>query len=142
MCKQTRTKAHTICDTGLGNNPVERIDKGLKERTTGVNVNVSALDKIKAVFGVSTDKGLKMDSSQRLELAKLYFDLRKNNIAVIMGDSRAGYQSLLDDVNKQIATAEDQLNQIEEELKQVDNPDHKKSLKEKEQEVKREFQDL
>ena len=21
MCKQTQTKAHTICDTGLGNNP-------------------------------------------------------------------------------------------------------------------------
>jgi hypothetical protein len=36
MCKQTRTKAHTICDTELGNNP----DQGGFVETTEYHNNI------------------------------------------------------------------------------------------------------
>ena len=116
---------------------VKLIDNGLKERVTGIKVNVNVLDQIKMLFHMSTDKGLRMNSEQRLELARLYFDLQKTNIDAIMKDGRQGYQSLLADINDQITSAKEQLKKIKEELIKVDNLDRERSLKEQEQEIKR-----
>ena len=116
---------------------VKLIDNGLKERVTDINANVNVLDQIKILFNMSTDKGLRMNSEQRLELARLYFDLQKTNIDSIMADRRQGYQSVLDDINDQITSAKEQLKKIKEELIRVDNSDREKSLKEQEQETKR-----
>jgi hypothetical protein len=122
---------------------VTLIDKGLRERATGIETNVNVLDQIKAIFHISTDKGLRMNSEQRFELARLYFDLQKTNIDAIMADRRQGYRSLLDDVDDQIKLANEQLKQIKEELMKVDSPDRKTSLEEQEKDLKRGgFKDL
>jgi hypothetical protein len=121
---------------------VRSIDNGLKERTTGVDVNFNALEKIKALIHIGTDKGLKMTSEQRLELAKLYFDLQKTNIVAIMADRKAGYESELGDISKQITRAEEKIEVIEEELRQVKDPDRSKSLIEQIEGAKRAFPEL
>jgi hypothetical protein len=121
----------------INENLVKLIDNGLKERVTGINAKVNVLDQIKMLFNMSTDKGLRMNSEQRFELARLYFDLQKTNIDAIMADRRQGYQSLLADIDDQITSAKEQLKKIKEELIRVDNSDRERSLKEQEQEIMR-----
>jgi prophage DNA circulation protein len=118
---------------------LKRIDEGLKERDTDLSADVGVLDQIKALFHVSTSKGLRMNSNQRLILAEMYFDLQKTNMEAIMADGREGYQSLLNDINTQIETARNELRQTREELKRVDNANKQKDLEKKEEEIMREF---
>jgi hypothetical protein len=119
---------------------LKRIDNGLKERETGADAGVNALGQLKALFHISTNKGLRMNSEQRIALAKMYFDIQKTTMDEIMNDGREGYHSLLTDVNEEIEIARDELRQIEEELKHIDgNIEKEKDLKERKREAMREY---
>lgn len=118
--KQEIIDNHTQAMIEINNQLVQSIDNGLKDKSREGKFDLSAFDKIKALFHISFDKGLNMDSQQRLELAKLYFELQRNNISAIMTDRKEGYESLLKSINNDIEIAKKRLRQIEDELYTTD----------------------
>jgi predicted nucleic acid-binding Zn-ribbon protein len=137
--RQKIMDSHTQAMIEINEKLVKQIDNGLKERETAINTNVGVLDKIKVLFSVSSDKGLKMKSEQRLELAKLYFDLQQSNISEIMKGRTEGYKTQLSDIKQQIDRARERIAQIEDELSRVRGTDSgsEKQLEEAKKDAKR-----
>jgi hypothetical protein len=136
--RQAIIDRHTQSMIEINEKLVGQIDNGLKERDLAMKASAGVFDKIKALFELSTAKGLKMDSEQRLELAKLYFGLQQSNIAEIMKDRTEGYKTQLSDINEQITKAKERIAKIEDEVSQVkDSPSQEEALKKELGEAKR-----
>jgi hypothetical protein len=138
---RTDTKGMHNADL-LFNGGAASSNSGLKERGTKAAGSFSVFERFKAMFSLSTDKGLRMNSEQRLQLAKLYFDLQRDNIKEIMKDRREGYHSLLGGINDQIKKAKGELRRIERELEHVNDPKRKKDLEEQQDNVMRKYRKI
>jgi hypothetical protein len=132
---------HTEAMIQINDKLVQNIDTGLRDNIRGINFDLNAFDKVKALFNLSTDKGLKMNSEHRMELAKLYFELQKSNISIIMNDRTEGYESLLKSINDDIDIAKKRLAQIEVELRSADS-DGRDSLEEERKGQMKSFPEL
>ncbi|MGC1928410.1 MAG: tetratricopeptide repeat protein [Candidatus Nitrosopolaris sp.] len=82
MCKQTRTKDHTICDIELGNNPDKALNGSAENGITLLNKKADALFELGNYTGAIKyyDKALKIASaSTSAREGKIHTLLALNN---------------------------------------------------------------
>ena len=82
------------------------------------------LNSLKAAASLSSESTLGMDSRDRLEYAKLWFQNAENVRMTISED----YRSLLKEIDEQLNLVKEEIRQIDEELKSVENEEQRDRL--------------
>lgn len=103
-----------------------------KNAKAGVNVDLGLLNSLKAMVQASSETSLGMDSHDRLEYSKLWFEQARFMVETMKSDP--GYQSVMKDIDEQMELYRKEINQIDEELKNVDNDEQRKKLLEERKE--------
>lgn len=89
------------------------------------------LNSIKAIVKIDRESTLGMDSQQRLEAAKLFFQ----NAEQTRNTIKEGNKSLLEIVDEQLALCKEELKQIDEALKSVDDEEKREALNSRKDEI-------
>lgn len=106
--------------------------KAVKDRKGGIDFAAEVFSRVKGAFKFNNDELLNMDGAQRLEYAKQWSDDLRYVTETLKSDE--GYQSLLNDMDRQIKSCEDELKQLNEELLKCEDDDKRQRLLEKQQE--------
>jgi hypothetical protein len=116
------------------------IDDAMKEAQTKGSGDLTFFGKLKAMVSIDRNKILKMPEQDMLQYSKMWFDLTKQNFDVIMSISKDEYSSLLKQIDDHLLFVQQQINKIDEELKDVDDEKkHKFMLEQKEKWMTREW---
>ncbi len=103
-----------------------------KNAKAGVNVDLGLLNSLKAMVEGSSETSLGMDSHDRLEYSKMWFEQARFMVDTMKNDP--GYQSVMNDIDGQLELYQKEISQIDEELKNVDNDEKRKKLLEERKE--------
>jgi hypothetical protein len=103
-----------------------------KNAKAGVDVDIGLLNSFKAMLQASSETNLGMDSHDRLEYSKLWFEQARFMIDTMKNDP--GYQSVMKDIDQQMELYRKEINQIDEELKNAENDEKRKKLLEERKE--------
>ncbi len=106
----------------------------IKDKNTkaGVNVDLGLLNSLKAMVQASSETSLGMDSHDRLEYSKLWFEQARFMVDTMKSDP--GYQSVMKDIDEQLELYRKEISQIDEELKNVENDETRRKLLEERKE--------
>jgi len=98
-----------------------------KDKKTGAvgGVNVGIFESLKATVQRNSESSLDMESSDRLEYAKMWFENAKFMVESLKNDP--GFQSVINDIDEQLERYRKEINQIDEELKKVSNDDSRRN---------------
>lgn len=97
-----------------------------------VNVDLGLLNSLKAMVQASSETSLGMDSHDRLEYSKLWFEQARFMVDTMKSDP--GYQSVMKDIDEQLELYRKEISQIDEELKNVENDETRRKLLEERKE--------
>jgi hypothetical protein len=130
--KERIVKDHMDNIVTTNNKVLDMMNKAIKDKKISAGGEIGGLlDSIKALANISYGSTSEMKSEDRLELAKLYFQNADNIRKTISEDS--GYNSLLKNIDDQFAIVKEEMKQIDERLKEVNDEDEREGLiKEKE----------
>lgn len=103
-----------------------------KNAKAGVNVDLGLLNSLKVMLQASSETSLGMDSHDRLEYSKLWFEQARFMVDTMKSDP--GYQSVMKDIDEQLELYRKEISQIDEELKNVENDETRKKLLEERKE--------
>ncbi len=103
-----------------------------KNAKAGVNVDLGLLNSLKVMLQASSETSLGMDSHDRLEYSKLWFEQARFMVETMKSDP--GYQSVMKDIDEQMKLYQKEIDQIDEELNNVDNDEKRKKLLEERKE--------
>ncbi|MDH5754330.1 MAG: hypothetical protein OEY95_03870 [Candidatus Bathyarchaeota archaeon] len=110
----------------------------LKDRKISAKVHMGILDKLKFGGQVGTDSSIEMDSEQRLEMVRMWFENAKASMDAIRDDVKLGYESYLKSIDEEMELCREEIRQIDKELKRVEEKDKRsKLLKERREHLKR-----
>ncbi len=103
-----------------------------KNAKAGVNVDLGLLNSLKAMVQASSETSLGMDSHDRLEYSKLWFEQARFMVDTMKSDP--GYQSVMKDIDEQLELYRKEISQIDEELKNVENDEKRRKMLEEKKE--------
>lgn len=97
------------------------IDEAMKEAKTKGSGGVDFLSKLKAMITIDWTKTLKIPDQDMLQYSTMWFDLTKRNFDLIMSISKEEYSSLLKGIDDQLLYIKQQIEKIDEELRDVND---------------------
>lgn len=97
------------------------IDDAMKESNIKGSGELNFLEKLKAMVSIDRSRLIKMPDQDMLNYSRLWFDFTKQNFDLIMSISKEEYSSLLKGIDDQLLFIKQQIDKIDEELKDVNN---------------------
>ena len=105
---------------------LDTLSSTLKDKKTNLGLDAKILEFFTGGGSFSSESSTGMDSASKVELAKGYFENAKMMFEFMKNDP--GYQSVLQDIEKQIALYNKEIEAIDTELKLVEDEEKKKEL--------------
>ncbi len=130
-----------IVDEHFGNmlqahtNMLKQIDDAMRNYQTKTGGDLSVFQKIKAAFTFDRSKLLNMRPEDMLEYSKMWFDTTRQDFNTIIQISGQEYTSLQQQIDKQFEIAQEELLQVEEELRNVKDEQKKSWLQRKKEDI-------
>lgn len=126
--KQEIIKKHEDKLREVNANILKLMTDSMRDKKTGAGggVDLGFLESLKASLQFSSESTLGMDSHDRLEYSKMWFENAKFMVESLKNDP--GYQSLIKDIDEQLELYRKEINQIDEELKKVEDDSRRKEL--------------
>jgi hypothetical protein len=125
--KERIVKEHMNNIVKTNNEILETMNNAIKDKKISAGGEVGGfLESIKAMVNIGYDSTLEMNSGDRLEFAKLYFQNADNLRKTITED--VGYTSLLKNMDEQFGLLKEQIKQIDKQLAEITNEDDRERL--------------
>ncbi|MGI0019192.1 MAG: hypothetical protein ACREAY_01835 [Nitrososphaera sp.] len=106
---------------------LQLLNDGIGDKKTGAGVKLDLVNLFKAQATFDRHSSTGMDSSDRLELSKGFFENAKMMIETLRADP--GYQSLLEDIDAQLELYRKEVEAIDQELRTVEGKKGRKELR-------------
>jgi hypothetical protein len=114
---------------------LKQIDDAMRSYQTKGGGDVSIFEKIKLAFNFDRSKVLELPPEQMLEYSKAWFETARQNFNTIIQMLGQDYASLQKAIDMQIELAQQELVQVDQELKGVEDEPKKSWLQKKRNEI-------
>ena len=124
--KEELMKYHTSKLQEINGHILELLTDSLKDKKTNASAKIKLLEFFKASGGVTHDASINMDSKDKLELAKGFFENAKMMVETVK--TEPGYAGLLKDIDIELKRYRKEIEAIDAELKTIEDEEKKRAL--------------
>lgn len=125
--KEEIVRQHTAKMGEINAKILQLLNEGIEDKKTGAGVKLDLVNLFKAQASFDRQSSTGMDSRDRLELSKGFFENAKMMVETLRADP--GYQSLLEDIDAQLDLYRKEVEAIDHELKTVEDKKGRKELR-------------
>ena len=112
------------------------LTKTLKDRKISAKVHLGILDRLKVGGQIGSESSIELDSQQRLEMIRMWFENAEATLGSIKDLEKLGYESVLKTIDEQMQLYREEYRQINEELKKAEDEDKRIKLEEERNKIR------